>query len=647
MQERLERKETGWQWRSGVMSRKHSCSWLRRGNVFHDLDATNSDFIVTHFDEGKNSARRGRGKGKLDDPFLQPSLPHFPLPPLPAPDPVALANLNKVRHIVVLMQENRSFDNMLAFLALPPFSRSDVDGVRDTMANSFEGARVAVNALVDRRFPLSPAHDRAEVAVQIADGKMSGFLRSWRRRFGTVPITGPNRRTALSFHTAEHVPTYRFLAENYAICNRWFAAYPGPTQPNRFCTLSGFTPALDNLDVDDPELGYLGIKTFFEHLDPNQWVYFEKDVGFIRVYDRFRIDDKNVVPFDDKDEGFYVRASKGDLPAVTFIDPNFRDIPPIRLADDDLPPADVKHGQDSIACIYNALVRSPAWNRTLPRNYLRRTWRLLRPRLPTWHPGFRASRSANSRSPAGSAEPRGPRARVRGLPVGRPRVGERRQVRITHRSAGRSCSNSSAKMHQTSVRALLGRRTWGFCSPGTAPARISPHRERHVSTRPQANSPARGSGPRGPSIRGRFPRDDATTRPPPSHRPAVASRRDARAALSDTRDMYAGFGPAAGRRAPLDPIPQRGLGQVEIAATIGIDLPCAYQEFDLDPSRVGDRPWEDACGYVCTSRLARAPPSKCRVDVCRIADGPTSSRIRPVRCSMKRSPSATGWKDSI
>jgi hypothetical protein len=42
---------------------------------------------------------------------------------------------------------------------------------------------------------------------------------------------------------------------------------------------------------------------------------------------------------------------------------------------------------------------------------------------------------------------------------------------------------------------------------------------------------------------------------------------------------------------------------------------------------------------TCTSRRARTPPSRCRVDVCRIADGPTSSRIRPTRCSMKRSPS--------
>jgi hypothetical protein len=38
-------------------------------------------------------------------------------------------------------------------------------------------------------------------------------------------------------------------------------------------------------------------------------------------------------------------------------------------------------------------------------------------------------------------------------------------------------------------------------------------------------------------------------------------------------------------------------------------------------------------------------PSKCRVDDCRIADGPTSSRIRLMRCSMKRSPSAMGRTD--
>ena len=192
------------------------------------------------------------------------------------------------------MQENRSFDNMLGFLAMPPFGREDVDGVKETMANSFQGATVTVNPLADRLFPLSPEHGREQVAVQIAQGEMSGFLASWRQRYETVPITGRKRKTPLSFYTADQVRTYRFLADNYLICRRWFAAFPGPTQPNRFCTLSGFTPVLDNFGVDDPELGHLETKTIFELLDPDDWVYFEKDIGFIRLYDRFRIDNRNV-----------------------------------------------------------------------------------------------------------------------------------------------------------------------------------------------------------------------------------------------------------------------------------------------------------------------------------------------------------------
>jgi phospholipase C len=335
----------------------------RRGHVFHQLDATNQDFLVTHFDPKPPPAPEG--DVVLDEPVFDPHVPPLPLPPVPRLDPDALANLAKIRHIVVLMQENRSFDNMLGFLAMPPFGREEVDGVKETMANSFQGATVTVNALADRLFPLSPEHGREQVAVQIAQGKMSGFLASWRQRYETVPITGRKRKTPLSFYTADQVRTYRFLADNYLICTRWFAAFPGPTQPNRFCTLSGFTPVLDNFGVDDPELGHLETKTIFELLDPDDWVYFEKDIGFIRLYDRFRIDNRNVVPFDDPDEGFVARASKGALPTVTFIDPNFVDIPPIRLADDDLPPADVKNGQDSIACIYNTLVNSPAWNRTL------------------------------------------------------------------------------------------------------------------------------------------------------------------------------------------------------------------------------------------------------------------------------------------
>ena len=54
------------------------------------------------------------------------------------------------------------------------------------------------------------------------------------------------------------------------------------------------------------------------------------------------------------------------MPAVSWIDPNFKDFnligsPP----NDDHPPSDVTHGQELALLIYNALATGPAWDKTL------------------------------------------------------------------------------------------------------------------------------------------------------------------------------------------------------------------------------------------------------------------------------------------
>jgi Phosphoesterase family len=56
----------------------------------------------------------------------------------------AVANLEKVDHIVVLMLENRSFDRMLGYLSLEG-GRSDVDGLRAEFANEREGRAYPVH----------------------------------------------------------------------------------------------------------------------------------------------------------------------------------------------------------------------------------------------------------------------------------------------------------------------------------------------------------------------------------------------------------------------------------------------------------------------------------------------------------------------
>ncbi len=47
------------------------------------------------------------------------------------------------------------------------------------------------------------------------------------------------RGEVMGYHPAEHVPFFRFLAEQYAVCDRWFASHPGHTWPNRFVSLTG------------------------------------------------------------------------------------------------------------------------------------------------------------------------------------------------------------------------------------------------------------------------------------------------------------------------------------------------------------------------------------------------------------------------
>jgi phospholipase C len=83
------------------------------------------------------------------------------------------------------------------------------------------------------------------------------------------------------------------------------------------------------------------------------------------MYGRYRADERNVVPFRDPNEGFAVRAQAGALPKVSFIDPDFVDLPPFRTASDDHPPARLRDGQALISAIYEAIAASPLWPKTL------------------------------------------------------------------------------------------------------------------------------------------------------------------------------------------------------------------------------------------------------------------------------------------
>jgi Phosphoesterase family len=61
----------------------------------------------------------------------------------------------------------------------------------------------------------------------------------------------------------------------------------------------------------------------------------------------------------------FLRPKSGALPDVAWIDPNFVDVGCAVGSNDDHPPSDVRAGQELVLRVLNALVRSPAWERTL------------------------------------------------------------------------------------------------------------------------------------------------------------------------------------------------------------------------------------------------------------------------------------------
>ncbi len=337
---------------------------VKRGDVFHDISLEGSNFLVKHFPSESKSVIAG---SSMTAPLANAATGLAVAAPR---NSQAAENLKKIDHIVVLVMENRSFDHMFGYLKAQE-KRTDVDGLNGTESNSIPGVVAHVKPLREllpspahqvppTRFPIDPEHGPDEVESQIADGKMSGFLKSF---LGKAPLADPD--LIMGFNTKDEAPVYHFLAENFVICDAWFASHPGPTWPNRFCTLTGSTPSLNNLSLGDPQIGYVTLPTLFDFLPRDFWVYYEHDISFLRIFDRYRLDDRNVIPFGDTKEGFFARAKAGTLPQITFIDPNFVDVPPVQTVNDDHPPADIGRGQELVSRIYNALVSSPQWSKTL------------------------------------------------------------------------------------------------------------------------------------------------------------------------------------------------------------------------------------------------------------------------------------------
>ena len=292
----------------------------------------------------------------------------------------AAANLERVDHVVVVMLENRSFDHMLGYLSLTG-RRPDIDGLRPEFANQHEGNTYPVHHLDTTAVAMVPDHTGSGIDHQVAGGTMGGFVGS---AAATLGLDDGDPGCVMGYYDAVDVPVYDHLAEEFAVCDRWFSSVPGSTMPNRLYALcGGAAGSRDNRPPYVPPLYHQA--SFVRQLDAHgvSWRWYSFDPGSLRLadvhyrlghHDRFGYFSKTGLPWRARFDltvnqnlpSFLEDAASGSLPSVSWIDPAFTNFNLLGFpVNDDHPPADIKDGQDLVLAIYDALAGSPLWDRCL------------------------------------------------------------------------------------------------------------------------------------------------------------------------------------------------------------------------------------------------------------------------------------------
>lgn len=247
--------------------------------------------------------------------------------------------LSSIDTIVVLMMENRSFDHYLGSLALAegrPF-----DGLTGHEWNPDPNGNKVFVAPLANMTPADPPHDWDPAHQQWDNGANDGFVKAH---------AGPDQNDVMGYYARSQLPVSYALADQSAVCQRWFCSLLGPTWPNRMflhcATSNGVTtnsPAPGSPSIFDA-LDKAGISNRNYYSDI-AWA----SGGYLKLGGLATV------------ETYFSDAAAGTLPSFSIIDPMFFGA----TANDDHPSHDVTLGQTFINTVFAALAASPQWNRSL------------------------------------------------------------------------------------------------------------------------------------------------------------------------------------------------------------------------------------------------------------------------------------------
>jgi phospholipase C len=311
------------------------------------------------------------------------------------PDPSRPAGtdmLPQIKHIVVLMMENHSFDNYLGTLGRGEGLPLGDDGLPDAENPDSAGTMVrAHHANSTVQASGVPCQSWSASHAQWAGGKMNGFVTSAEQA-----APEGDKTAAMGYWTGQDLPFYHGLAQTFPLAERWFSSCLGPTFPNRRFLLAGTANGLmDDLPLnllDRPRAGTImdmltrhGIswvnyrpasggqsefrryvqyrrRRMRHHLTSlsrslrNPGYTFRRDLQFTSAL--YPLGIAGYMTHVRGAEQFFADVDSGNLPAFCIVDPDFRNF-------SEESPQDIRKGESFAAEVVNRVMHGPGWADTL------------------------------------------------------------------------------------------------------------------------------------------------------------------------------------------------------------------------------------------------------------------------------------------
>ena len=147
--------------------------------------------------------------------------------------------LEAIEHLVVLIQENRSFDHYFgSYRGVRGFSDSSAAFQQPYPDNT---TSAPVGALLPYHLDTTKTnaacthditHDWVPQHQSWNNGAMNGFVTS------RLPINAGDAVLSMGYYTRADLPFYYGLADAFTLCDNYFCSVIGPTDPNRLYAMA-------------------------------------------------------------------------------------------------------------------------------------------------------------------------------------------------------------------------------------------------------------------------------------------------------------------------------------------------------------------------------------------------------------------------